>query len=301
MRVLVAGATGQLAHALQQRARRNSSIGIVALERPHLDLADPASISASIDSTKPDLVVNAAAYTAVDRAESDAEAAFSINRDGARILAATAAANNCPIIHISTDYVFDGRKSAPYVEDDAADPQGVYGRSKLEGEAAVAAANQRHVILRTAWLYGAHGHNFLKTILRLASERPELRVVADQRGNPTYAPHLADAVLAIAGRLAGRDVGDAVWGVYHAAAAGETTWHGFAAAIVAAAKPLGMPQVPVIPITTADYPTPARRPANSRLDCGKLERTFGVRLPAWEKGVSECMGELERETHRAVA
>ena len=234
------------------------------------------------------MVINAAAYTAVDKAESDAAAAFALNRDGAGALAAAAAAANCPIIHVSTDYVFDGNKSGAYLEQDATNPLGVYGRSKLEGEAAVATANARHVILRTAWIYGAHGHNFLKTMLRLARERPELRVVADQRGNPTFAPHLADAILAIAAQIGnGRP-----WGVYHATAAGETTWHGFAAAIVAAAKPLGVPQIPILPITTADYPTPARRPANSCLDCGKLERVFGVRLPSWQQGLAECLGEL---------
>jgi dTDP-4-dehydrorhamnose reductase len=191
-------------------------------------------------------------------------------------------------VHVSTDYVFDGRKPGAYTEEDATNPMGVYGRSKLEGEAAVAAANPRHVILRTAWLYGAHGHNFLKTMLRLARERPELRVVADQRGNPTFVPHLADAILAIATQV---DSGNP-WGIYHATASGETTWHGFASAIIAAAGPLGVPQVPVVPITTAEYPLSARRPANSCLDCGKLERVFGLRLPTWQQGLAECMATL---------
>lgn len=290
MRLLVAGKSGQLAHALVERSRRLGSVSLMALEPPQLDLLDPASITRAITSTRPDVVINAAAYTAVDKAESDAAAAFALNRDGAGALAAAAAAADCPVIHVSTDYVFDGSKSGAYVEEDAPSPVSVYGRSKLKGEAAVAAANARHVILRTAWLYGAHGHNFPKTMLRLARERPELRVVADQRGNPTYAPHLADAILAITAKIGSGQP----WGIYHATAAGETTWHGFASAIIAAAKPLGVPQIPVVPITTADYPTPAHRPANSCLDCGKLERVFGLRLPPWQQGLAECIAELAR-------
>jgi dTDP-4-dehydrorhamnose reductase len=238
---------------------------------------------------RPTLVVNAAAYTAVDKAESDPDAAFAINRDGAEALAAASHAAGCPIVHISTDYVFDGAKPAPYVETDPTNPTSVYGRSKREGEAAVAAANPRHVILRTAWLYAPYGQNFLRTMLRLARERPQLRVVDDQRGNPTYVPHLAQAVLSIAAQL---DESRA-WGIYHIAAAGETTWAGFAARIVMAGARLGVPQVPVIPITTAEYPTPAKRPANSRLDCSKLERMFDLRLPPWQQGVEACIARLE--------
>ncbi len=266
MRLLVAGQSGQLAHALVERSRRLAGVAVVALEPPQLDLLDPASITRALTSTRPDVVINAAAYTAVDKAESDAPAAFALNRDGPGALAAAAEAAGCPIIHVSTDYVFDGDKSGAYVEEDAPNPMGVYGRSKLEGEAAVAAANARHVILRTAWLYGAHGHNFLKTMLRLARERPELRVVADQHGNPTYAPHLADAILAIAAKIGSGKP----WGIYHATAAGETTWHGFASAIIAAAEPLGVPQVPILPIATpttrrrrAVPPTPASTAASS--------------------------------------
>ena len=288
MRLLVAGASGQLAHALVQRSRQLAGVTVMALGRPQLDLLDPVSISRALDATRPDVVINAAAYTAVDKAESDAAAAFALNRDGAGALAAAARIAGCPIIHVSTDYVFDGNKSGAYVEEDAPNPMGVYGRSKLDGEAAVAVANARHLILRTAWVYSAHGQNFLKTMLRLARERPELRVVADQRGNPTFAPHLADAILAIAAQIgSGRP-----WGVYHATATGETTWHGFASAIIAAAKPIGVPQVPVVPIATADYPTPACRPANSCLDCSKLERAFGLRLPPWQQGLAECVAEL---------
>ena len=290
MRLLVAGASGQLAHALVERSRRLDGVTVDRARAAHSSTCSIRRASpAPSNSTRPDVVVNAAAYTAVDKAESDAAAAFALNRDGAGALAAAAAAAGCPIIHVSTDYVFDGTKSGAYRR----------GRTRPIRWASTAApsstarrrsppANARHVILRTAWVYGAHGHNFLKTMLRLARERPELRVVADQRGNPTYAPHLADAILAIAAQIGSGQP----WGIYHATAAGETTWHGFASAIIAAAKPLGVPQIPVLPITTADYPTPARRPANSCLDCGKLERVFGVRLPPWQHGLAECIGEL---------
>ncbi len=291
MRLLVAGAQGQLARALVDAGRARGGVSVAALGRPQLDLADAASIARAIEAKRPDLVVNAAAYTAVDKAESDPEAAFAINRDGAGALGSAARAAGCPIIHISTDYVFDGSKPEPYVETDATNPTGVYARSKLEGERAVAAANAHHIILRTAWLYAPYGSNFLRTMLRLARERPQLRVVADQRGNPTYAPHLADAILAIAAQL-GDGSGAPAWGIYHAVASGETTWHGFATAIVAAAARLGVPQVPVVAITTPEYPTPATRPANSRLDCGKLARTFGLRLPPWQQGVDECTARI---------
>lgn len=295
MKVLIAGAQGQLARALFGEARARGNLTVVALGRPQLDIADKASIARTIDNERPDVVVNAAAYTAVDKAESDSGAAFAVNCDGAGALAATADAQGCPIIHISTDYVFDGTKASAYVETDPTNPTNVYGRSKLAGEAAVAAANARHVILRTSWLYAPHGHNFLITMLRLARERPELRVVADQRGNPTYAPHLAAAILAVCKRLVDGAWRAQPWGTYHATSAGATTWAGFAAVIVeAGAVRLGVPRVPVIPIMTREYPTPARRPANSCLDCGKLQRVFGLELPPWQQGVEECIAELGR-------
>jgi dTDP-4-dehydrorhamnose reductase len=292
MRLLVAGAQGQLARALVDAARACDDFSVAALGRPQLDLADAASIARAIASVRPDLIVNAAAYTAVDKAESEPEAAFAINRDGAGALAAAARAAGCPIIHVSTDYVYDGTKREPYVETDATNPTGVYARSKLEGEIAIAATHAEHIILRTAWLYAPYGQNFLRTMLRLARERPQLRVVADQHGNPTYVPHLADAILAIAMQL-GSSGPTRPSGIYHATASGETTWHGFATAIIGAAARVGVPQVPVVAITTPEYPTPAKRPANSRLDCGKLARTFGVRLPPWQQGVAECIAELE--------
>lgn len=295
MKILVAGAQGQLARALVDAARARGGLDVVALGRPRLDLRDQEGVTAAFAAIQPDLVVNAAAYTAVDKAESDADAAVAVNRDGAAALAAASGRHACPIIHISTDYVFDGAKRAPYVETDSVNPAGIYGRSKLEGEIAVRAANPRHVILRTAWLYAPYGQNFLRTMVRLARERPLLRVVGDQRGNPTYVPHLAEAILAVAAQLgAGGHAADA-WGIYHAAADGEASWAGFAAEIIRAGAQYGVPAVPVLPIATAEYPTPAARPANSRLDCGKLRQTFGVRLPLWQQGVRECVAHLAQE------
>jgi dTDP-4-dehydrorhamnose reductase len=248
-----------------------------------------------MDAERPDVVVNAAAYTAVDRAESDSDAASAINCEGASALATAAKDQGCPIIHISTDYVFDGTKAGVYSETDPTNPTNVYGRSKLAGEVAVAAANARHLILRTSWLYAPQGDNFLITMLRLAREQPELRVVADQHGNPTYAPHLAAAILAISERLVAGAQPAQPWGIYHAASAGETTWAGFAAAIIeAGAARLGVPRVPVVPITTREYAAPARRPTNSRLDCSKLQRVFGLKLPPWQQGVQDCIAELGR-------
>jgi dTDP-4-dehydrorhamnose reductase len=292
MRILVAGRTGQLAQSLIEASAQRAGWELTAVGRPDLDLQAPPSLARAIAAVRPHVVVNAAAYTAVDRAEREPDLAFAINRDGAGALAKAAAEHGLPIVHVSTDYVFDGRKPGAYDETDGTAPQGVYGRSKLAGEDQVAAANPRSIILRTAWVYSPFGSNFVKTMLRLAVERPELRVVADQRGNPTYAPHLADAILAIAPRLVGAPDGDGPWGVYHAAGQGDTTWHGLAEEVMAAAAARGQPNVRVRAITTEEYPTPARRPANSRLSCDKLARVFGITLPDWSEGVRECVGRL---------
>jgi dTDP-4-dehydrorhamnose reductase len=291
MRILVAGSQGQLARALVERGRSRHGLSIVALGRPQLDLADTSSIARVVAAEQPDLIINTAAYTAVDNAEREPKAAFAINRDGAGGLATSAREIDAPIVHISTDYVFDGTKSNAYVETDATCPIGVYGSSKREGEAAVATANPEHLILRTSWLFSPYGHNFLKTMLRLAAERPELRVVADQFGNPTYAPDLADAILELASRVVDKAF-PPVWGIYHAAGTGDTSWHGFATEIVRAAARITVPKVSVIPIATADYPTTTRRPANSQLNCDKLERVFGIRLPPWQQSVAKCIESL---------
>jgi dTDP-4-dehydrorhamnose reductase len=288
MKILVAGAQGQLARALLEAAGAHRACHVVALGRPHLDLLDRATIETAFEAVQPDLVVNAAAYTAVDAAERDPAAAHALNRDGAAALAAEAWACRCPIIHVSTDYLFDGAKAAPYVEDDAAAPASVYGRSKLEGEIAVRETNPRHVILRTAWLHAPYGKNFVTTILRLARERRELFVVSDQRGNPTYAPHLAGAVLAIASRIVAGAPGTP-WGTYHAAAEGEAD---LAGEILRIGARYGLPAPPIVPISTDEYPAEVRRPANSRLDCTRLARSYGIRLPPWRRGVAECVSRL---------
>jgi dTDP-4-dehydrorhamnose reductase len=288
--ILVAGASGQLARSLT--ALSSNDTAITALGRPDLDILDRSSIRDAMERICPQVVVNAAAYTAVDRAESEPDQAFAINRDGAGNLAAEAALHGIPIIHISTDYVFDGSKTAPYVETDRPAPQGVYGHSKYEGELAVADTNPHHVILRTSWVYSEYGGNFVKTMLRLASEKPELRVVADQHGNPTHAGDLAEAILKIAGMLMSTTDADSPWGVYHLAGQGEITWHGFAQHIVDCAARFGLPPVPVIPISTAEFPTPAKRPANSQLDCSKAKANFGTALPLWQDSVRRCVETL---------
>ena len=291
MKILLTGKNGQVGFELR---RALAPLGeVVAVGRDDCDLADANALRALVRRVAPDVIVNPGAYTAVDQAESAPAAASAVNARAPGVLGEEGARLGALVVHYSTDYVFDGRKIGAYVETDATNPLGVYAKSKLEGEQAVAAANPRHVILRTAWLYAPYGANFLCTMLRLARERPELRVVADQHGQPTYVPHLAEALLAIADALAGKQRQD-IGGTYHIAAGGETTWHGFAGAIVRAGARLGTPQVPVIPITTAEYPTLAARPANSRLDCSKLERTFGVRLPHWQQGLAACIAELEK-------
>jgi dTDP-4-dehydrorhamnose reductase len=293
LKVLVTGTQGQLARSLCEVARRRGD-AIVAAGRPDLDLAAPTTIERAIAGAAPDLVVSAGAYTAVDKAESEAAVAHAVNGDGAGAVAAACAKAGVPVIHISTDYVFDGRKAAPYLESDATGPLNVYGRSKLEGERQVAANCARHIIVRTAWIYSPFGHNFVKTMLRLAQTRSEVGVVADQVGNPTYAPHLAEAVLAIADRLVADPERDRLAGIYNAAGQSAATWSGLAEEVFRCSRLLGGPGARVRPIATSEYPTPAARPANSRLDCAKLHRVFGIGLPSWEAGVRECVARLVR-------
>jgi dTDP-4-dehydrorhamnose reductase len=294
-RILIIGRGGQIAQAL---ARHLPTLGheVIALARPQLDLAAPESVRPAVMAHRPDIIINPAAYTAVDRAESEPELALRINRDGARAVAEAAQALAAPLIHLSTDYVFDGTKPAPYLEDDAPAPLGVYGASKLAGEEAVRAACTRHLILRTSWVFGAGGANFVRTMLRLARERQgeagaRLRVVADQTGAPSYAPDIAAAIGALLPRIGG-DAPPEHLGLFHMTGAGETSWHGFAEAIMAGARARGAPSLPVIAITTADYPTPARRPANSRLDTGRLARLHGVSLPHWRDGLARCLDDM---------
>lgn len=277
--ILLFGANGQLGQELSRTCAARG-VALTALSRAQADIADGEAARGAIDTHRPALVVNAAAYTKVDLAETEIEAARQGNEIGPQRLAQACAAAGLPLVHISTDYVFDGTKTGAYLESDAVAPSGSYGLSKAAGEAAVRAAHPRHVILRTAWVYGEFGNNFLKTMLRLAATRDELRVVADQHGCPTATPDLADAILNLAPRLI---AGEDVWGTYHFAGSGATTWHGFASRIVAAQAPLTGRSPRVTPIATADYPTPARRPANSELDSGKFARTFGFRARRWEE------------------
>lgn len=281
--ILVTGGAGQLATAL------SSAASVRRVGRPDFDFDRPETIAACFHAANPSLVVNAAAYTAVDAAESDPAAANRANCDGPAELARLCAAAGVPLIHVSTDYVFDGTKTSAYVETDPTGPQGVYGASKLAGEQAVLASGAQAIILRTAWVYGPIGKNFLLTMLNLGKTRDKLTVVADQHGCPTAADDLAAAILAIAARITDSGWQDRYAGVYHAAGTGETTWFDFARAIFEEAGRHGA-KVPVVePIPTSAYPTPAKRPANSRLDCAKLEAVFGVRLPAWRDSVTRTV------------
>ena len=293
MRVLLFGANGQVGHELR---RALAPLGEVICATRSGTLADgtacqaadfdaPQTLAPLVAELAPDVVVNAAAYTAVDRAESEREAAFRANAQAPGELAGACARSGALLVHYSTDYVFDGLGTRPYREDDPTAPLGVYGASKLAGEQAVAGSGARHLVLRTAWVYASHGHNFMRTMLRLARERDELRVVADQVGTPTPAALIADVTARI---VAGPFDSS---GIRHLTAGGETSWHGFASAIVARALALGLiaraPQV--LPITTADYPTPAPRPAYSRLDCARLEEELGVALPDWKQALESVL------------
>ncbi len=290
MKLAVTGTSGQVVRALIERAP--AGVMVVALGRPAIDLADPAGIAPALAAIGADAVVNAAAYTAVDKAETDRDAAFAINAAGAGAVAAAARTLGLPLIHISTDYVFDGTKRAPYVETDRPAPTGVYGASKLAGEVAVTAAHPDAVIARTAWVYSPFGANFVKTMLRLAATRDELGVVADQVGNPTSALDIADAVLAIAANLLARPDDPTLRGVFHMTGSGEASWADFAAQVFAASVARGGPVARVKPIATTEYPTPARRPANSRLDCSRLAAAHGVRLPDWRVSAEAVVARL---------
>ena len=290
IRIAVTGREGQVVQSLLERASHHG-VAVVAVGRPALDLARPETVLPALRDAAPDLVVSAAAYTAVDKAESEPELAEAINGAGAGGVAAAAATLGVPVVHLSTDYVFDGALDRPYREDDPTGPIGAYGRSKLSGERAVAAANPDHAILRTAWVYSPFGANFVKTMLRVAATRDELTVVADQQGCPTAALDIADAVIAV-GRnlLASRD--ERLRGVFHMTGAGATNWAEFARTIFEISARRGGPEARVRPITTAEYPTPARRPANSRLDGTKLTQVHGVTLPDWRLSTESCIARL---------
>jgi len=292
MRIAVTGRGGQLANAMLERAAGLPDVTLLALVRGAFDLTRPDAMIPELRKVRPDIVVNAAAYTAVDKAEAEPELAMAVNGAGAGAVAAAARALGLPIVQISTDYVFDGAKPGPYVETDPTGPLNAYGRSKLAGEQAAAAANPDHAILRTSWVYAAQGRNFLRTMLALAETRPALRIVADQRGAPGYAPDLADAVLAVCRNLLGDGQNPALRGVFHMTGAGEASWADFAQAIFAGSAARGGPASSVEPIATEQYPTPAARPLNSRLDCAKLAAAHGVILPDWREGLERCLDQV---------
>jgi len=285
--ILVVGRSGQVAKACAEMKPPEGSL-VTALGRPELDILKADSISAIFEWFQPNLVVNAAAYTAVDQAESDAEDAFALNEQAAGRLAGTAAQWNVPIIHLSTDYVFDGRKTTPYSETDPVAPLGVYGRSKLAGEQAVSQANPAHLILRTAWVYSPFGKNFVRTMLRVASSRSEITVVSDQTGNPTSALDIAKVIMEIA-RVYKATPDRFVSGVYHMAGSGAVNWADFATHLLTVSERLGGPSAIIKPIISADYPTPVDRPKNSQLSCEKLLNTFGISLPSWQDSSTLCV------------
>ncbi len=293
-RFLITGANGQLGFELQRALAPLG--GGIALDRAGCDLSSADSIRAAVRAAKPDVIFNAGAYTAVDKAESEPDQAHAINAVAPGVIGEEAAKIGALVVHYSTDYVFDGKKSCAYSETDATNPLGVYGKTKREGENALAASTPSHLIFRTSWVFGLHGKNFIKTILRLASERSELKIVADQFGAPTGAAFLADVSAHIAARYL-RDGADSFpVGLYHLAPSGQTSWHGFARHVVAKATAANwkLQATPdsILPITTPDYPTPAARPANSRLNTSKFGEAFGFQLPDWKTGVDQMLAVL---------
>lgn len=296
MRLLCIGRDGQLARALLEQAEK-MGLELTALGRPDVDLLQPDTLDRALNEVAPDIVINAAAYTNVDGAEQDEESAFALNHIAAERLAEATAAISVPLIHISTDYVFDGALERPYLETDPVAPTGIYGESKLAGEMAVAKANPHHVILRTAWLYSPFGKNFLKTMLRLAEMGQPLRVVNDQFGSPTSALDLAKAVLQICQQI-DIEPDSITWGVYHAAARGVTNWADFAEAIFVESAALNGPTTSVESIPSDAYPSSVKRPSNSSLSCEKLSSVFGISLPQWQRSVRPVLAHVLLEKER---
>jgi len=287
IRIAVTGTNGQVVRSLVERSA-GTDIEVMCIGRPALDLGDPETIDRAIGTAAADVLVSAAAHTDVDKAETKGDLADRINARAPGLLAARARSLDIPLIHLSTGYVFDGTKSDPYNEQDPICPINAYGRSKAAGERAVAAAHQKHVILRTSWVYNPVGRNFVRTMLELARKQDEVRVVADQVGNPTAATDIADGILAVTRDLLGSG-SDERYGTFHMTAAGDTTWAEFASAVFLASAERGGPSARVVQIASAEYHTPARRPANSRLDCAKIARVYGVTLPHWRSSLGPCV------------
>ena len=285
MTLLVLGAGGQVGRALVERA----GPGTRGFDRAACDICDEASVARAVSAPMVSAVVNCAAYTAVDRAESEPERAFAVNAGGAEIVARAAAARGLPIIHLSTDYVYAGTAAMPHREDEQIAPPNVYGASKAAGDGAVASANSTPLLLRVSWVFGVYGANFVKTMLRIGQERRELRVVADQIGGPTEARDIADAIITMAAACRRPDF--SAWGVYHFAGAPATSWHGFAQAIFERAR---QPGPRLVAICSRDYPTPAVRPLNSALDCSRIHKVFGLRQPDWRLSLSRVLTDLDK-------
>lgn len=287
LRILITGQHGQVSQALQHSLKDLGELIVVGREQ--LDLSQPESIRAVVRELKPGLIINAAAHTAVDQAESEPDLAFAINATSPGVLAEEAAALGIPLIHYSTDYVFDGSKDGPWTESDTPNPLGVYGSSKLAGEQAIEKAGGQYLILRTSWVYSLTGRNFLLTMQRLLQEREKLTIVADQIGAPTWAGAIAQSTRQLIERW--RDGKPGAWGVYHLTAAGETSWFGFAQAIGQQLSKAGKPCATLEPIPSSAYPTPAKRPLNSRLDCSRLQREWGVSQADWHDAMLECLAQ----------
>jgi dTDP-4-dehydrorhamnose reductase len=292
MRILAAGWHGQIASAFMQIAPQRKDISAFAIGRPGLDICEPRSVERALGDIRPDVLINLAGYTDVDGAEGEQELAFALNSVGARLLAEAAARRNLPIIHISSSYVFDGRKASAYVETDETAPSTIYGKSKLAGEAEVRRANPKHIILRTEWLHSPFGRCFVSSILQRAQLGMPLKVVNDQYGNPTYAPHLVDVILEVAAYLTSRPPEDIPWGVFHAAGSGTATWYNVAQEVLVKSEQMTGLSFDLSAIPSAEYSTRTQRASNSQLDCSKLEQIFGAKMPAWQKGVQECVERL---------
>lgn len=290
--ILVTGGKGQLATSLVNLGGPR----IHCVGRPGFDFDRPETLAATLDTVKPVAVVNAAAWTAVDLAESEQAGAARANATGPEELARLCAARNIPLIHVSTDYVFSGDKGTPYVETDPVSPETVYGRTKADGESRVLAANPRTIVLRTSWVYSAHGKNFVRTMLNAGAKNPVLKVVGDQKGNPTSSDDLAEAILSILAVLEKDGWKDSFAGLYHACGTGETTWHGLAVAALQNAAAHGQTMPEVTAIRTEDWPTPAKRPADSRMDNSKLARVFGVTMPDWQDSVRKTVHQIFKQT-----
>ncbi len=294
LHLLVLGSLGMLGRDLVERIRQDG-MRATGLDMPGIDITKAVETEDLIGSIAPDVVINCAAYTAVDKAEIEIEAAYAVNRDGAANIARACNRLRIPLIHISTDYVFDGSAKRAYREDDAANPISIYGRSKWEGEEAIRSALNEHLIVRTSWLFGSHGNNFVKTILRLAREREELRIVADQHGCPTWTGDLSKALAQISKQILEDEI-SARWGTYHFCGEGETTWYGFTQAIIEEERQREkLKAARIVPISTTEYPLPAKRPQRSALDCAKIKSAFGIAPAPWRKGLVKVLQEYQKE------